>query len=295
MHLKKLAADWARISGGKVILKAYTGGRAGDESDMLRKIRLGQLHAAGLSVAGLSQIYPGVLALASPFLVQSDAELDYLFDRMEGHLDRAFEEKGYKILFWTTAGWAYFFSREPIITLADLKKQKLWVMTGNHEEMQAWKKHGFHPVMLSITDLMIQLQTGGVDAMVTSSLLAASNQWFGIANNRTNFRYAPFFGAFVISSKTWNRIPAQLRIELEKSARETAERMRVETLIADDEAGAVMEKYGLITHEVPEDIVNDWREFFDSTIPDLIGGRFDVEIYDVVKQHVLDFRRRNGE
>ena len=94
LHLKKMIADWGRISGGKVILKAYTWGRAGDESDMLRKIRLGQLHAAGLSVVGLSQIYSGVLALASPLLVQSEEELDYLFSQMDEHLQQAFLEKG---------------------------------------------------------------------------------------------------------------------------------------------------------------------------------------------------------
>lgn len=295
LHLKKLIAEWARISGGRVILKAYTGGIAGDESDMLRKIRLGQLHAAGLSVVGLSQIYPGVLALASPLLVESEEELEYLFSRMEEHLNQAFEEQGYKILFWTSAGWAYFFSREPIITLSDLKKQKLWVMTGNHEEMQTWQKHGFRPVMLSITDLMVQLQSGGVDAMVTSSLLAASNQWFGIANHRSNFRYAPFFGAFVISTKTWNKIPENLRDELEEAAKNAAVAMKVETLAADAEAGSVMEEYGLVTHDVSEEVVAEWREFFDSAVPDLIGGRFDIEIYDVVKQHIMDFRRRNGE
>ena len=52
-NLKILAADWAKATDGNVRLKIYAGGRAGDESDMLRKLRFNQLQAAGLSLSGM--------------------------------------------------------------------------------------------------------------------------------------------------------------------------------------------------------------------------------------------------
>ena len=41
-----LAAEWERISGGTVSLKNYPGGVAGDEPDIIGKMRIGTLNAA---------------------------------------------------------------------------------------------------------------------------------------------------------------------------------------------------------------------------------------------------------
>ena len=54
--LKEMGADWQQISGGEVTLRVYPGGVAGDDADMVRKMRIGQLQAGALTVAGLSEI-----------------------------------------------------------------------------------------------------------------------------------------------------------------------------------------------------------------------------------------------
>ena len=73
--LRRLAADWFRISDGDVELKIFPGGIAGDEPDMIRKMRIGQLHAATLTAGSMNDIYPGVLALAAPMLIRSNEEM----------------------------------------------------------------------------------------------------------------------------------------------------------------------------------------------------------------------------
>ncbi|HUV06622.1 MAG TPA: TRAP transporter substrate-binding protein DctP, partial [Spirochaetia bacterium] len=155
-NLRILAADWDRITNGKVQLKIYAGGRAGDESDMLRKMRFNQLQAVGLSIGGLSQVYGGVLAPAIPMLVETEDELMYLLEKLMSVFLVEFEKKGFKILFWNLAGWAHFFSREPIVYPADLKKQKMWIMEGNTDESNTWKKLGFQAVTFTTMDMLIQ-------------------------------------------------------------------------------------------------------------------------------------------
>ena len=56
LQLVKLGEEWARISGGEVELVLYPGGVQGDESDVIRKMRIGQLHGGGLSVNGLTDL-----------------------------------------------------------------------------------------------------------------------------------------------------------------------------------------------------------------------------------------------
>src|SRR5712691_11745400 len=47
-------------TGGQVRFKFYPGGVQGDEKDVVRKIRLGQLQAAGITGLGLGEIAPAV-------------------------------------------------------------------------------------------------------------------------------------------------------------------------------------------------------------------------------------------
>src|SRR4051812_40328499 len=50
--LKEMGEQWRTISHGAVQLRIYPGGVLGDESDMVKKLRIGQLQAVGLSGAG---------------------------------------------------------------------------------------------------------------------------------------------------------------------------------------------------------------------------------------------------
>ena len=79
--LSRLAAEWQKISNGTVELKVYPGGIVGDESDMTRKMRIGQLNAAGLSGVGLFRIYPEIVTVQLPLFIRSNEELDYVLDK----------------------------------------------------------------------------------------------------------------------------------------------------------------------------------------------------------------------
>ena len=57
-ELKSMGQEWKAATDGRVDLRIYPGGVAGSEEDVLRKIRIGQLQAATLTVVGLSEIDP---------------------------------------------------------------------------------------------------------------------------------------------------------------------------------------------------------------------------------------------
>src|SRR2546421_2181948 len=56
--IKEMAQKWSEVSGGKVKLRTYPGGVLGNEGDMVRKMRIGQLSAAALTAIGLHDITP---------------------------------------------------------------------------------------------------------------------------------------------------------------------------------------------------------------------------------------------
>src|SRR3990167_7099405 len=56
------------LSNGRLAFKIYPGGVSGDEKDVLRKMRIGQIHAAGLTGVGLGEIVPAIRILELPML-----------------------------------------------------------------------------------------------------------------------------------------------------------------------------------------------------------------------------------
>ena len=48
--LKEMGQKWEAASGGKVKLRIYPGGVLGNEGDMVKKMRIGQLQASALTV-----------------------------------------------------------------------------------------------------------------------------------------------------------------------------------------------------------------------------------------------------
>lgn len=292
--LKKLAADWARLSKGKVILKIYTGGRAGDEPDMLRKLRFNQLQAVGLTMVGLSEVFGGIMAPAVPLMIRDPDELHYVLDKMKPVIEREFEKKGFKVLFWNIAGWGHFFSRRPIVYPADLKPQRMFIMEGNPQEAKAWKHLGYKPVTFKMMDMLLQLQSGGVDVFVSNPIMAAANQWFGVAKNMTAFRWAPIYGAFVMSIKTWNRIPKQFHEGMLEAAQRCATGMDVETLKANNEAVEIMKKYGLTINDVPQEAVDEWKGIIKKGLDLFVGGVFDIKYFYQAEKYVDEYKRLHG-
>ncbi|MBN1897917.1 MAG: TRAP transporter substrate-binding protein DctP [Spirochaetes bacterium] len=292
ISLKKIAAEWSKISGGKVKLKIYPGGIAGDEGDMIRKMRIGQLDAAAMTGLGLNRIYKGVVAIQLPLLIQNDRELEYVLNKMKPFYDKKIEEKGFKVLLWNRAGWAYFFSKKAIHTLDDMKKQKIFVWEGDADLVQTWKELGFKPVPLAATEIMTSLQSGMIDTLATSPIAAASYQWFGIAKYMSKLNWAPFLGGVIISSKAWNRIKKEYRDDFINVVEKIGAQMEKNALEADKKAIAVMKKHGLNILPVSDQVQKDWEITVNEGLKRLIGKSIPEDAYEKVKKYLEEYRKK---
>jgi TRAP-type C4-dicarboxylate transport system substrate-binding protein len=291
--LKEMAVEWKRISGGKIKVKIYPGGIAGDEQDMIRKMRLGQIHAAGITGVGLSRIARPILTIHYPLLFKDKDELQYVLDRMKPDFEKMLEEKGFKIIMWSTIGWVHFFSKKPVRTPDDLRAQKMFVWAGDTEGVQAWKEMGFQPIPLAMTDMMSSLQSGMVNAFTANPLSAASYQWFALANNMCALKWAPLLGGIVVSERTWKKIPDDLHPKLIRSAQKIGATLQDEIEAADAEAIEVMKKHGLVINEVSEKQYQQWKELVEAGAKKLIGTSLHGPTLKKIKQYLIEYRTRH--
>ena len=259
--LNQMAADWLQISGGAVRLRVYHNAIAGEESDVLRKMRIGQLQAAVLTSAGMKLVVPEVFSISVPFMIRSNEDLSAVMDEVTPDLDAEFDNERLHVLAWTRAGWIHFFSRDPVTYPADLRSQRLAADPNDEELLQAFRIMGFRPIAMPQPELMQSLNSGLVDAFYTSPLVAAGYQWFGIAPNMLDLPVAPFLGAIVVTDAAWRRVPASMRSDLMASAQEIADQIEDQVRQLEEQALDTMQQYGLHVQEVTPEIEDAWVSY----------------------------------
>ncbi len=292
--IRDMAEAWAEASGGEVNVIIYPGGIAGDEPDMVRKMRIGQLHAAALTGEGLSHIAPEINALRLPMMFRSDEELGYVRERVGPRLEAILEARGFKVLTWGDAGGVHFFAKSPVVYPDDLRRLKLFTWAGDTATLEAWKDAGFRPVPLAATDIYTALQSGLINAIPTTPIVALSNQWFGLATHMTDLKWAPLVGAIVISTRTWRAIPEDVRRRLLRAAGAAGARLQQAIPGLGDEAVAVMKQHGLVVHPVPPDAIADWERRARASYRNIVGPVVPPEIVAEVERLRDEYRSLNA-
>ena len=287
---RHMAEAWSAATDGKINVRIYPGGVAGDDPDMVRKMRVGQLHAAMLTGQGLAEISTEIQALHMPLLLTSYKELDYVMKRLTPYLESAFKAKGFKVLNWGEAGWVYFFTQVPVVHPAELKPLRLFAWSSDSAFIEAWKDAGYNPVPLAVTEMLTGLQSGLINAFVAPPIAALAFQWFGLAKHMTDLKWAPLVGATVISMNRWQQIPENLRPTLLQAARDASARFKQEIRKVNEDSIEVMKKHGLVVHHVPADVVGDWERGARAGYTKLIGRVVSAQMVDEVERLRNEYR-----
>ena len=125
---------------------------------------------------------------------------------MGAYFKGLYEKKGYVLLGWVLVGWVHFFSQQPIHWVDDLRQSKPWMWEGDPLVEQVYKELDVQPIPLSITDVLLSLQTGMVNTVYASTQGALALQWFTKVIHVTRLRmgYAP--GGVLISKKKFDKL-----------------------------------------------------------------------------------------
>ena len=267
--LQEMAQAWQQASGGRVTVRLYPGGVAGDDNDVVRKMRLGTLDGGVLSPAGLAEIDRAANALLVPMAYQTEEELAAVRDGLSPKIEAAFQAKKFVLLSWAEGGWIHFFARDPVRTPADLKAQKLFAWDGDPPAIEIWKAAGFHPVPLPTTEISTALQTGLVTAVPTSPQAAVLLQWYQQAPHMTDMRWAMLVGGFVLSEKAWEKVPADLRPAFAEAARVAGRKLSAQTRESASSFVEEMKKRGLKVVAVDAAALAEWNRAVEAAYPKL--------------------------
>jgi TRAP-type transport system periplasmic protein len=289
--LQEMGEKWKKASNGNIALTIYADGTMGSETEIVRRMRVGQIQAALLTVSGISEIDPSVGALQKmPLVYHSLDEAAYVRAQLAPDLGRRLADKGFVVLFWTDGGWVRLFSKEPGLLPQDFKKMKIFVTAGDVAQSELYKSAGFNPVLLEWSDTLIGLQTGMIDAVPTIPLHALSNQFYLSTHHMLELNWLPLVGALIMTKKSWDAIQPAERDAMMKAAAECSQEFQSLGQKEAQESVASMQKRGLQVQPVNQQAEQEWQKFSESFYPKIRGPIVPADMFDKVLQILHDYR-----
>lgn len=289
--MRTLGKDLQDATQGEVGFRFYPGGVSGDEVAVIRKMRIGQIHAAGFTGVGLGEILPEVRVLDLPFLFRNDKEVQYVYEKMNDYFAARFEEKGYILFGWVPVGWIHFFSREPVTSVSSLHPKKAWMWEGDPLVESTYAGLGVSPHPLSVTDVLLSLQTGMIDTVYASPIGALALQWFTKVKYMSELRMANATGGVLMSKRAFDRLPDAHK----KAVRETSQKhlKKLVRIIQEDNEKAieVMKQNGLIVTPLPKDVeVEEFVTVGKGVQKKMNGKLFGQAVLDQIMAHLKEIR-----
>jgi TRAP-type C4-dicarboxylate transport system substrate-binding protein len=294
-QLMEMGETWRAAAGPSAKFLVYPDGSQGGEAEMARRMRIGQLQGALLSVVGLREIETSIGALQNlPLMFKSWEEVDYVREKMRPAMEKKFFEKGFVVLGWGDAGWVRFFSKEPAFRPDDFKSMKFFAWGSEPEQQAIMKTFGYTPVPLETADILPSIQTGMINVVPSTPYFALASQIYMSAPNMIEINWAPIVGALVVTRKAWDDMPPAAQDALRLAGEKAGLQMRTRAREEVDEAVDAMKKRGLHVNRPSAEQMREWNELAEKLYPRIRGSMVPAETFDAVVAHLKAYRASKG-
>ena len=251
--LKQMAKDVETKTAGRIQFKTYFGGAQGDETDVLKKIRIGQLHGGFFTGKTLGELYSDVRVMELPFTfgVDNKRAMNAL-EKVEKNLGKGFEKSQFKCLGLFGLGFVYFVSQKKFTDLDSLKGVKIWTWDGDKISTTMIDKLHLASVPLALPDVLSSLSTGMLSATYAPPMAIVALQWNSKVKYLLDYPLAYAIGAFLVDQKEWSKLSPQDQKTLQESATATMRKITADNEKENKDALNSMKSMGIEFVRLPE-------------------------------------------
>jgi TRAP-type C4-dicarboxylate transport system substrate-binding protein len=293
--LDKIAAEWNRITNGQVRLNVRHGGIEGNEAKMHLSLASDTIQAAVFTPFGLKAIEPSIMTLSAPFLIRNDRELSVVLQELQRDLEARLNRGNYFMLAWSKSGFVNIFSKDPVFTPDDLRRQKIASNPEASDLNLPFKTMGFQIVEMDWSEAGTKLNAGVVAAAYQSPAAVAAFQLHSILKNMLTLNIAPVLGGIVINQVTWKKIGdlnPRYQQELLNTTRRIAEEFDQSLQKSVSDAIQTMSRAGLKVNQATAAQEQLWFTDIERAMPNLLGTAFDRDLYQRVTEILTRYRGR---
>ena len=277
---------------GRVQFKFYPGGVMGNDAQVLRRMRVGQIHGGAFAVSGMLDRYSAIGLYGVPLTIRSLDEIDYVRERMDPALNAGLEDAGFISFGFIEGGFALMMANEPVRGVEDMRRRKVWIPEGDQTSSVALEALGLSPVALPITDVLTGLQTGLLDIVAASPVVALVLQWHTKIKYVTDLPAVYSMGIFALDARPFGQLIEGDQQIVREVMTDVVQRLDRQARADNAQAREVMENMGIEFVSVDPADVSEWRATIADTMPQYIRRNAnDARFYDELLATLEEYRR----
>lgn len=279
-NLKKMAKAIKKETNGEVKVKFYFGGSQGDEPDVLRKIRVGQLHGGVFTAKTLGDINGDVRVLELPFTFFHDrTKVLKAMDDLTPFLNTSINKSGFENLGFFDIGMVYFVSKNKIASLDNLKGVKIWSWEGDPLVAAILDEMKLVSVPLPLPDVLSSLSTGIIEAAYAPPLAILSMQWNTKVKYLIDFPLSTSMGAFLVSNKVFAKISPENQKKVRELSKKYIDIVKSTNQKDNQDALDLMKQSGVEFVKLGDADIARGKQVRQATIKKLKGKLFSEEAF----------------
>ncbi|MDY6792995.1 MAG: TRAP transporter substrate-binding protein DctP [Thermodesulfobacteriota bacterium] len=287
--LRNMTGEIEKQTAGEIKFKIYAGGVSGDEVDVIRKMQVNRIHAAGFSGVGLGILLPKIRILEAPMLYESYQEIDLVKEKLYDELSQDFANRGYVLLGFAEAGFVYFFSKKPMSGADGLKSIRMWVWKSDAVAKTTLETFGIKTYPLHLADVNTGLETGMIDSFYSPPLAAIVFQWFSKIQYMLDYPMVNSTGALLIKKNIFDKLSKENQGIFKKTAKKYCGELIQLTRRDNQQALAVLRKEGIIFESPPKKQVTSFHEdagkIYEKSIPQLYSKDLFNRVQDILRTY----------
>ena len=276
---------------GRVKFKFYGGGVQGNDKQVQRKMRTGQLHGGAFSSGGMNRFQKDADIFSLPMLFKTVDEAKYVRNQLEPEVRQRLEDAGYVNFGLAAAGFAYMMSNKPARSLDDLKGQKVWTPEGDQVSFAALRALGVAPVVMPVTDVMTGLQTDLLDSIAAPPVGAIVFQWHTRLKYLTDVPIAYVYASLLIDKRVFSKIAPEDQEVVREVMEGIYRKFDKYGVSENDQAMQALLDSGLEKLSPDSSEMDQWRDVvYQSHRKMAEEGVFDLELYERMQGMLSDYR-----
>lgn len=208
-------------SNGNLKLKVFLSGKLGGEKEMVEDTKKGALHMFGGSVGALAASHvPELNVFELPYLFTSDAEADYVMNKVRPEVTKLLDARGFVMVMWAENGWhGYGVKGKCVEKLEDMKGKKMRSQE-SYIHLDTYRALGASPVEMPVPEVMTALQNNVVDGFSNTPLFSFATSWHSGIDSFTYSKHIYQPALIVLSKKWFDTLTPELKTVLTKPTEE---------------------------------------------------------------------------
>ena len=235
-------------SKGAVEVKVFDSAQIYKDTEIVEALQEGLIESGLVPVNKWSGMIPAADVFEMPFVFKDLTSIKKFIDAGAGELlDKEFQTRAVKTLFWVDYGYIQFFNNKRPLTKPDDFKG-LTMRSFSSGDADTLKALGAAPTVMSSSEMYMALQRGTVDGATTGMPAAVSRKIQEVQKYMTEANYTT--AQFVVQAnlKWWEKLSQDQREAVLKAGKEAEEWIRGAIAQSEDDAKKVIQKAGVQIH-----------------------------------------------